>query len=49
MKGIEYLILNRLVENNPTAVAQFLKTTPNLDKVKSDSNFFQTSETKLSY
>ncbi|CAN4075419.1 unnamed protein product [Withania somnifera] len=32
MKGIEYLISNGLVENSPTSVAQFLKSTPSLDK-----------------
>ncbi|KAL9673376.1 hypothetical protein QQ045_029632 [Rhodiola kirilowii] len=32
VKGIEYLISNKLVENKPTAVAQFLKSTPSLDK-----------------
>lgn len=33
MKGVEYLISNKLVENTPASVAQFLKNTPNLDKV----------------
>ncbi|CAN1290784.1 Brefeldin A-inhibited guanine nucleotide-exchange protein 5 [Linum perenne] len=32
-KGIEYAIANKMVENKPTSVAQFLKNTPNLDKV----------------
>ncbi|RDY07326.1 Brefeldin A-inhibited guanine nucleotide-exchange protein 5, partial [Mucuna pruriens] len=32
MKGLEYLISNKLVENTPASVAQFLKNTPNLDK-----------------
>ncbi|KAF2304240.1 hypothetical protein GH714_028804 [Hevea brasiliensis] len=32
VKGVEYLISNKLVENNPTSVAQFLRNTPNLDK-----------------
>ncbi|XP_057416198.1 brefeldin A-inhibited guanine nucleotide-exchange protein 5 isoform X2 [Lotus japonicus] len=32
MKGVEYLISNKLVENTPASVAQFLKNTPNLDK-----------------
>ncbi|XP_052182190.1 brefeldin A-inhibited guanine nucleotide-exchange protein 5 isoform X2 [Diospyros lotus] len=31
-KGIEYLISNRLVENTPASVAQFLRNTPHLDK-----------------
>ncbi|XP_050218779.1 brefeldin A-inhibited guanine nucleotide-exchange protein 5 [Mercurialis annua] len=31
-KGIEYLILNKLVENTPASVAQFLRNTPNLNK-----------------
>ena len=33
MKGVEYLISNKLVENTPASVAQFFKNTPNLDKV----------------
>ncbi|KAF2285101.1 hypothetical protein GH714_037893 [Hevea brasiliensis] len=32
VKGVEYLISNKLVENNPASVAQFLRNTPNLDK-----------------
>lgn len=32
VKGIEYLLANRLVENTPSAVAQFLRNTPSLDK-----------------
>ncbi|KHN17773.1 brefeldin A-inhibited guanine nucleotide-exchange protein 5-like [Glycine soja] len=32
MKGVEYLISNKLVENTPASVAQFFKNTPNLDK-----------------
>ncbi|KAI9192745.1 hypothetical protein LWI28_027306 [Acer negundo] len=32
VKGVEYLLLNKLVENNPASVAQFLKNTTNLDK-----------------
>ncbi|CAH9138892.1 unnamed protein product [Cuscuta epithymum] len=31
-KGIEYLISSRLVERSPASVAQFLMSTPNLDK-----------------
>ncbi|KAA8523374.1 hypothetical protein F0562_009797 [Nyssa sinensis] len=31
-KGIEYLISNKLVENTPTSVAQFLRKNPSLDK-----------------
>ncbi|CAN1217020.1 Brefeldin A-inhibited guanine nucleotide-exchange protein 5 [Linum perenne] len=31
-KGIEYLIANKLVESNPASVAQFLRSTPSLDK-----------------
>lgn len=33
-KGMQYLISNMLVEKNPTSVAQFLKNTPSLDKVR---------------
>ncbi|RWR76137.1 brefeldin A-inhibited guanine nucleotide-exchange protein 5 isoform X1 [Cinnamomum micranthum f. kanehirae] len=32
-KGIEYLISNKLVENSPASVAQFLKNASSLDKV----------------
>lgn len=32
IKGVEYLISNKLVENNPVSVAQFLRNTPSLDK-----------------
>ncbi|KAF3320985.1 brefeldin A-inhibited guanine nucleotide-exchange protein 5 isoform X2 [Carex littledalei] len=32
-KGIEYLLSNKLVENTPSSIAQFLKSTPTLDKV----------------
>ncbi|KAJ7980503.1 Brefeldin A-inhibited guanine nucleotide-exchange protein like [Quillaja saponaria] len=32
VKGVDYLISNKLVENTPASVAQFLKNTPNLDK-----------------
>ncbi|CAJ2650059.1 brefeldin A-inhibited guanine nucleotide-exchange protein 5 isoform X3 [Trifolium pratense] len=32
MKGVEYLISNKLVENKPASVAQFLKNSPTLDK-----------------
>ncbi|KAJ3670258.1 hypothetical protein LUZ60_010582 [Juncus effusus] len=32
-KGIEYLLSNKLVENTPSSVAQFLKNTPTLNKV----------------
>ncbi|KAL5850725.1 hypothetical protein ACOSQ4_008738 [Xanthoceras sorbifolium] len=32
VKGVEYLISNKLVENNPVSVAQFLKNTTSLDK-----------------
>ncbi|KAK7291769.1 hypothetical protein RIF29_07169 [Crotalaria pallida] len=32
LKGVEYLISNKLVDNTPASVAQFLKNTPNLDK-----------------
>ncbi|KAH9621241.1 hypothetical protein KSS87_019631 [Heliosperma pusillum] len=31
-KGVEYLITNKLVENTPASVAEFLKNTSNLDK-----------------
>ncbi|KAL6010442.1 Brefeldin A-inhibited guanine nucleotide-exchange protein 5 [Asimina triloba] len=31
-KGVEYLISNKLVENTPASVAQFLRNTPSLDK-----------------
>jgi len=33
VKGVEFLISNKLVENSPASVAQFLRTTNNLDKV----------------
>lgn len=32
-KGVEYLISNKLVENTPGSVADFLKHTSNLNKV----------------
>ncbi|XP_078156946.1 HOPM interactor 7 [Carex rostrata] len=32
-KGIEYLLSNKLVENTPSSISQFLKSTPTLDKV----------------
>ncbi|GMI89380.1 BFA-VISUALIZED ENDOCYTIC TRAFFICKING DEFECTIVE1, HOPM interactor 7 [Hibiscus trionum] len=32
VKGIGYLISNKLVENSPASVAQFLRNTPSLDK-----------------
>lgn len=32
-KDIEHLISNQLVEKTPALVAQFLRNTPNLDKV----------------
>ncbi|XVE97802.1 hypothetical protein REPUB_Repub03eG0050400 [Reevesia pubescens] len=32
VKGIGYLISNKLMENNPASVAQFLRNTPSLDK-----------------
>ncbi|KAL3744597.1 hypothetical protein ACJRO7_013808 [Eucalyptus globulus] len=32
VKGVEFLISNKLVENSPASVAQFLRTTNNLDK-----------------
>ncbi|KAL0547936.1 hypothetical protein IC582_012375 [Cucumis melo] len=32
VKGVEYLILNKLVENTPSSVAHFLRNTPSLDK-----------------
>ncbi|XP_021277449.1 brefeldin A-inhibited guanine nucleotide-exchange protein 5 [Herrania umbratica] len=31
-KGVGYLISNKLVENNPASVAQFLRNSPSLDK-----------------
>lgn len=34
VKGVEYLISNKLVENNPTSVAQFLRNTASLNKVE---------------
>lgn len=34
MKGIEYLIANKLVERNPASVAQFLRSTSSLKKVR---------------
>ncbi|EOA23306.1 hypothetical protein CARUB_v10019080mg [Capsella rubella] len=33
VKGVEYLIANKLVERNPASVAQFLRSTPSLSKV----------------
>lgn len=33
VKGVEYLIANKLVERNPASVAQFLRSTPSLKKV----------------
>ncbi|XP_010520510.1 PREDICTED: brefeldin A-inhibited guanine nucleotide-exchange protein 5-like [Tarenaya hassleriana] len=33
VKGVEYLIANKLVERDPTSVAQFLRDTSSLDKV----------------
>lgn len=35
VKAIEYLISNKLVENTPISVAQFLRNTASLDKVES--------------
>ncbi|GKV00013.1 hypothetical protein SLEP1_g12776 [Rubroshorea leprosula] len=32
VKGVEHLISNKLVENNPASVAHFLRNTPSLDK-----------------
>ncbi|CAI0448209.1 unnamed protein product [Linum tenue] len=32
-KGIEYLIANKLVENKPACIAEFLRNTPSLSKV----------------
>ncbi|KAF4366438.1 hypothetical protein CsatB_010707 [Cannabis sativa] len=32
VKGVEYLISNKLVENTPSSVAQFLRSNPSLDK-----------------
>jgi hypothetical protein len=32
-RGIEYLLLNKLIENNATSVAHFLKSNSSLDKV----------------
>ncbi|XP_062190117.1 brefeldin A-inhibited guanine nucleotide-exchange protein 5-like [Phragmites australis] len=32
-KGIDYLLSNKMIENNASSVAQFLKSTPSLDKV----------------
>nr|XP_011461220.1 PREDICTED: brefeldin A-inhibited guanine nucleotide-exchange protein 5 [Fragaria vesca subsp. vesca] len=32
VKGVEYLRSNKLVENTPSSVAQFLRSTPSLDK-----------------
>lgn len=34
VKGVEYLRSNKLVENTPSSVAQFLRNTPSLDKVE---------------
>lgn len=32
VKGLEYMISNKLVEHNPASVAQFLRSTPSLNK-----------------
>ncbi|KAJ6406636.1 hypothetical protein OIU84_010196 [Salix udensis] len=34
VKGLEYMISNKLVEHNPASVAQFLRSTPSLNKVE---------------
>ncbi|XP_057506724.1 brefeldin A-inhibited guanine nucleotide-exchange protein 5 isoform X2 [Actinidia eriantha] len=47
VKGIEYLLSNRLVENAPASVAQFLKNTPSLDKAMIGDYFGQHEEFPL--
>nr|KYP57779.1 Brefeldin A-inhibited guanine nucleotide-exchange protein 2 [Cajanus cajan] len=47
-KGLEYLISNKLVENTPASVAQFLKNTPNLDKATIGDYLGQHEEFPLS-
>lgn len=34
MKGVEYLIANKLLERSPASVAKFLRTTLSLNKVE---------------
>ncbi|XP_073005233.1 brefeldin A-inhibited guanine nucleotide-exchange protein 5 [Typha latifolia] len=48
MKGIEYLLSNKLVEKSASAVAQFLKNTPSLDKVMIGEYLGQHEEFPLS-
>ncbi|EPS69435.1 hypothetical protein M569_05331, partial [Genlisea aurea] len=47
-KGVQYLLSTGLVENNPAAVALFLRNTPNLDKVKLGDYLGQHEEFPLS-
>ncbi|XP_038699983.1 brefeldin A-inhibited guanine nucleotide-exchange protein 5-like isoform X2 [Tripterygium wilfordii] len=48
VKGVEYLMANKLVENNPASVAQFLRNTPNLDKAMIGDYLGQHEEFPLS-
>ncbi|XVF88983.1 hypothetical protein PTKIN_Ptkin19aG0095100 [Pterospermum kingtungense] len=48
LKGIGYLISNKLVENNPASVAQFLRNTPSLDKAMIGNYLGQQEEFPLS-
>ncbi|KAI9114056.1 hypothetical protein K1719_015307 [Acacia pycnantha] len=48
IKGVEHLISNKLVENSPASVAQFLKDTPNVDKAAIGGYLGQHEEFPLS-
>ncbi|XVF48806.1 hypothetical protein PTKIN_Ptkin03bG0218000 [Pterospermum kingtungense] len=48
VKGVAYLISNKLVENNPASVAQFLRNTPSLDKAMIGDYLGQHEEFPLS-
>lgn len=47
-KGVEYLISNKLLENTPASVAEFLKNTSNLDKAMIGDYLGQHEEFPLS-
>ncbi|KAG6492868.1 hypothetical protein ZIOFF_047836 [Zingiber officinale] len=47
-KGIEFLLANKLVESKASAIAQFLKSTPNLDKAMIGEYLGQHEELPLS-
>lgn len=48
VKGVQYLISNKLVDNKPASVAQFLKNTTNLDKAMIGDYLGQHEEFPLS-